>query len=120
MRKKFSDNLLKHNPIAYVAGYFLHKCFLSHDCSSCKAAMVTDKIDDNRNLLRFFRAYEPEKCFGGLLASATPYLQYIGRTILSKLQSIPVPFIHCTEFPLKYLLKLFLQMQIYYTIKFAN
>ena len=87
-----------------------------------------------------FKAYESEKCFGGLLALAAPYLQYIknledlfvkdftmftkhnaiGETILSKLQDVPVPFTHCTEFPLQYLLKLFLRMRIYYTIKFAN
>jgi len=138
--KEVSDNLLKDNPIAYVAGYLLHKCFLSHECSTCKAAMVTDKLDDNRNLLCLFKAYESEKCFGGLIAPSAPYLQYIknledlfvkdfsmftkhnaiGKTILSKLQGVAVPFTHCTEFPLQYLLKLFLRMRIYYTIKFAN
>ena len=102
--------------------------------------MATDKLDDNRTLLCFFKAYESEKCFGGLLAPAAPYLQYIikledlfvkdfsmftkrnaiGKTILTKLQSVPVPFTHCSEFPLQYLLKLFLRMRIYYTIKFAN
>ena len=102
--------------------------------------MVTDKLDDNRNLLCLFKAYELEKCFGGLLAPAAPYLQYIknledvfvkdfsmftkhnaiGKTILSKLQGVPVPFTHCTEFPLQYLLKLFLRVRIYYTIRFAN
>ena len=135
-----SENLLKDNPIAYVAGYLLQKCFKLHECSTCREAVVTEKLEDNRNLLCFFKAYKSEKSFGGLLAPATSYLQYViqledlfvkdfsmytksvgvGKSILMKLQDVPVSFQHCPEFPFQYLLKLFLRMRIYYSIKFAN
>ncbi|CAB4039939.1 Hypothetical predicted protein [Paramuricea clavata] len=56
--KEVSDNLLKNNPIAYVAGYLLRKSFPKHKCSTCESALVTDQLEDNRNLLCFFKAYE--------------------------------------------------------------
>lgn len=135
-----TENLLKDNPIAYVAGYLLKKCFKHHECSTCREAVVTDEIGDNRNLLCFFKAYKSDKSFGGLLAPTAPYLQYIkqledmfvkdfsmytksdgiGKSILTKLQCVPVSFQHCPEFPFQYLLKLFLRMRIYYSLKFAN
>lgn len=138
--KEVSDNLLKDNPIAYVAGYLLRKSFLKHKCSTCESALVTDQLEDKRNLLCFFKAYESHKSFGGLLAPVTPYLEYvikledifvrdfsaytksdgIRRKILLQLQRVPVPFQQCPDFPLEYLLKLFLRMRIYYSIKFAN
>ncbi len=135
-----TENLLKDNPIAYVAGYLLQKCFKHHECSTCREAVVTDEIGDNRNLLCFFKAYKSDKSFGGLLAPTAPYLQYViqlddlfvkdfsmytksdgvGKSILTKLQCVPVSFQHCPEFPFEYPLKLFLHMRIHYSIKFAN
>ena len=78
--------------------------------------------------------------FGGLLAPTKPYLEYviklkdifvrdfsaytkcdgIMKRNLIQLQSVPVPFTHCSEFPLNHLLKLYLKMRIYYCIEFAN
>ncbi len=138
--KEVGDNLLKDNPIAYVAGYLLRKCFQIHKCSTCESALVTNQLEDNRNLLCFFKAYESEKTFGGLIAPTKPYLEYvikledifvrdfsaytkcdgIMKTILIQLQSVPVPFTQCSEFPRNHLLKLYLKMRIYYCIKFAN
>ena len=135
-----SENLLKDNPIAYVAGYLLQKCFKLHECSTCREAGITEKLEDNRNLLCFFKAYKSEKGFGELLSPATSYLQYViqqedlfvkdfsmytksvkvGKSILMKLQDVPISFQHCPEFPFQYLLKLFLRMRIYYSIKFSN
>ena len=138
--KEVGDNLLKDNPIAYVAGYLLRKCFQIHKCCNCESALVTNQLEDNRNLLCFFKAYESEKTFGGLLAPTKSYLDYviqledifvrdfatytkcsgIRKKILAELQSVTVPFTLCPEFQLEYLLKLFLRMRIYYSIKFAN
>lgn len=138
--KDFGNNLLKENPIAYVAGYLLNKCFKKHDCSSCKQSLVTDNLNDNRNLLNFFKAYESEKKFGGLQIPTPPFLKYVelledtfitnfsiytkcdgtGKNILSQLQQIPIPFHSCDEFPNDFLQKLFLRMRIYYGLKFAN
>ena len=44
----------------------------------------------------------------------------VGKTILAELKSAPVPFKTCADFPLDYLLKLFLQMKIYCSLKFAS
>ena len=138
--KEVRDNLLKDNPIAYVAGYLLRKCFHIHQCPTCKSALVTNELEENRNLLCFFKAYESEKTFGGLLAPTKPCLDYvtkledqfvrdfsaytksegIRKKILVHPQSVPVPFTVCSEFQLDYLLKLFLRMRIYYSIKFAK
>ena len=113
--KEVGDNLLKDNPIAYVAGYLLHKCFQIHKCSACESALVTNQLEDNRNLFCFVRAYESERTFGDLIAPTKPYLEYvikledifvqdfsaytkcdgIMKTILIQLQSVPVPFTQC-------------------------
>ena len=108
-----SENLLKENPMAYVAGYLLQKCFKLHECSTCREAVVTEKLDDSRNLLCFFKEYEG----GRLLAPTASYLQYViqledlflkdfsmytksvgvGKSILTKLQDVPVSFPVSTE-----------------------
>ena len=138
--KDFGDNLVKKNPIAYVAGYLLNRCFKKHTCSNCKDALVTENLDDNRNLLNFFKAYESAKNFGGLLIPSSPFLQYVeqledtfitsfsiytkcdgvGKNILVKLQQIAIPFCCCDDFPKEFLQKLFLRLRIYYSLKFAN
>ena len=130
--KDFDDNLVKKNPIAYVAGYLLNRCFKKHTCSNCKDALVTDNLDDNRNLLNFFKAYESAKNFGGLLIPSSPFLQYVeqledtfftsfsiftkcdgvGKNILVKLQQIAIPFCCCDDFPKEFLQKLFLRLPI--------
>ena len=75
--KDFGDNLVKKNPIAYVAVYLLNRCFKKHTCSNCKDALITDNLDDNSNLLNFFKAYESAKNFGGLLIPSSLFLQYV-------------------------------------------
>ena len=122
--KEVGDNLLKDNPIAYVAGYLLRKCFQIHKCCNCESVLVTNQLEDNRNLLCFFKAYESEKTFGGLLATTKSYLDCviqledifvrdfatytkcsgIRKKILAEFQSVPVPFTLCPEFQLEYLL----------------
>jgi hypothetical protein len=44
----------------------------------------------------------------------------VGAHFLKSLQSVPVAFKFCQEFPKDYMLKLFLRMRIYYTIIFEN
>lgn len=136
----FGNSLLKQNPVAYVAGYLRNKCFKQHSCSECKKLLVTDNLNDNRNLLIFFKAYESNKSFGGLLNPTAHFLQYvevledtfianfsiytksdgIGKSILSKLEQVSAPFHCCEKFPKVFMQKLFLRMRIYYALKFAN
>ena len=136
-----SSNLMRANAIAYVSGYLLQKCFKQHCCQTCTTALVSSELDDERKLFCYFKAYESDKgTFGALHAPTIPCLEYvtqledlfissfsvytksscIGKTILAKLKSSPVAFKTCPDFPLDYLLKLFLRMRIYYSLKFAN
>ena len=92
------------------------------------------------NLLIFFKAYESNKSFGGLLNPTAHFLQYvevledtfianfsiytksdgIGKSILSKLEQVSAPFHCCEKFPKVFMQKLFLRIRIYYALKFAN
>ena len=133
VKKIFGNNLLKQNPVAYVAGYLLNRCFKQHSCSGCKKSLVTDNFNT-------FKAYESNKSFGGLLNPTAHFLQYvevledtfvikfsiytksdgIGKSILLKLEQMSAPFHCCEKFPKVFMLKLFLPMRIYYALKFAN
>ena len=44
----------------------------------------------------------------------------IGKSILSKLEQVSAPFHCCEKFPKVFMQKLFLRMNIYYALKFAN
>ena len=59
---------------------------------------------------------------GLMLALPLPLLLFILdiKKLLSKLQTIPVPFQSCSNFSLEFLQKLFIWMRIYYGLKFAN
>ena len=134
-----STSIIQANAIAYVSGYLLNKCFKIHSCAKCNEALTSANLEDNRKLLCLFKSYSQEG-FGGLNVPSSCYLEYImhledhfvkhctvttklqkvGESILKILKSTPVPFQSCPEFPLEFLLKLFLRMRIYYSIKFAN
>ena len=50
----------------------------NHSCSTCKEALVSNKLDDDRKLLCYFKAYEQgESTFGGLNVPTNCYLQHI-------------------------------------------
>ena len=47
------------------------------ECPTCNKALVSSNLEDNRNLLCFFKAYDlEEKNFGGLNATSLFYLEY--------------------------------------------
>ena len=136
-----STNIIQDNAIAYVAGYLLKKSFKIHKCQKCQDVLLSNQLDDNRNLLCFFKSFEDNKTpFGGLNAPSPCYLEYVikledvfsdqfsvytkcpgvGANILKKIKAIPITFQCCPEFSLEYLQKLFIRMRIYYSIKFAN
>ena len=92
------------------------------ECPTCTKALVSSNLEDNQNLLCFFKVYNSEETnFGGLNAPSPFYLEYVkqlqdafvtdfsiytksglaGKKLLSKLQTIPVPFQSCPDFPLE-------------------
>ena len=52
------NSLIGTNAVAYVAGYLLKKCFLKHDCETCKGKLVMQELDDSSKLFCFFKAYQ--------------------------------------------------------------
>ena len=136
-----TTNIVKDNAIAYVSGYLLKKSFKIHECVTCQESLVSNELYDSRKLLCYYKAFDKgEAAFGGLHVPTSSYLDYVikledvftekfsiltktsgsGASILKIIKSVPVPFKCCSEFPLEYLQKLFIRMQIFYTLKFAN
>ena len=136
-----SSDIVKDNATAYVAGYLIYKVIQIHNCPMCTNAIQCYDLDDNRKLLCFFKAFEQtENTFGGLHAPTNCFLDYVmkmedvffknfsvytksltvGKDILTLLNTVPLSFKCCDEFPLEFLQKLFLRLRIYYSLKFAN
>ncbi|CAB3997362.1 Hypothetical predicted protein [Paramuricea clavata] len=123
-----------------TAGYLLKKCFRVHDCSSCKDSMTSKDLESDSLLFCHFKNYRDDTSSSGLILPSQPFLDFVlhledmfvqqfsiyttstlvGAHLLKSLQSVPVAFKFCQEFPKDYMLKLFLRMRIYYTIKFEN
>ena len=133
------NSLIGTNAVAYVAGYLLKKCFSKHDCETCKGKLVMQELDDTSQLFCFFKAYQSQTGpFGGLLAPASNFLNYVvsledtfvallpsvvfkvglGKSLLTELPQFSLP--ECSEFPSLFLLKLFIRMRLYYALKFQN
>ena len=76
-----SSNLMRASAIAYVSGYLLQKCFKQHCCQTCTTALVSNELDDERELFSYFKACESDKgTFGALHAPTIPYLEIICHT----------------------------------------
>ena len=134
-----SSSIVQENAVTYVAGYLLKKCFDIHQCSRCKEILASTNLDSSNKLLCYFKNYKEENS-SGLQMPSQCFLDYIlrledrfvnnfsvytkstkvGDDLLKIFQSTPVNFQQCRAFPMEYMLKLFLRMRIYYTIKFAN
>ena len=133
------NSLIGTNAVAYVAGYLLKKCFLKHDCETCKGKLVMQELDDSNKLFCFFKAYQSQTGpFGGLLAPSSSFINYVvsledifvellpsvvfkvgvGKLLLTQLPQFSLP--ECSEFPSLFLLKLFIRMRLYYALKFRN
>ena len=133
------SNLLGMNAVEYVNGYLLKKCFLKHDCQTCRSKLVSQDLDDCSKLFFYFKAYQSHtETFGGLLAPEGIFAGYIasleskfvevlpsivhkvgvGKLLMSQLPSFSVA--ECPAFPGEYLFKLFIRMRLYYALKFDN
>ena len=135
-----SSSMVQQNAVAYVAGYLLKKCFHVHDCSSCKETLTSKDLESDSLQYCHFKNYKDDTSSSGLILPSQPFLDFVlhledmfvqqfsvyntstlvGAHLLKRLQSVPVAFKSCQEFPKDYMLKLFLRMRIYYTIKFEN
>ena len=134
-----SSSIVQENAVTYVARYLLKKYFDIHQCSHCKEILASTNLDSSSKLFCYLKNYKEENS-SGLQMPSQCLLDYIlhledrfvnhfsvytkstkvGDDLLKIFKSTPVNFQQCPAFPMEYMLKLFLRMRIYYTIKFVN
>lgn len=133
-------DLIKHNGLSYVAGYFAMKILLKHKCSYCTSQIRSDfnQNDETQHYLNV-RQYEGLSSEQGLIPPSADWVKYISEleeifhenfltnmqkprvllTILMKMINKPA-FTNCKTFPKLYFLKFFIRVRIYFTLKFIN
>lgn len=135
-----SENIPTQNAFVYVCGYLIKKCLNVHSCPTCINFSQQTKIIDQTTLFLSFKTYDQNKgTFGGLRSPGESFLYYIyslekifstmfddictktgiSHIYLEKMKN--VSFCHpCPDFPLLYVIKLFIRLKIFYSVKFAN
>lgn len=129
------------NGFIYVAGYFLKKVLDKHQCPSCLEFAKEQTELNEANIYTFFRAYPNANndTFGNLKMPNMVFVNYINAMEKSFCELFPNIAIKegvghnikdallkiefhkpCEEFPMDYLISLFVRVRIYYTIKFFN
>lgn len=127
--------------LIYVCGYFMMKCIEKHSCDVCFDYATATKAANNYTIYCHFRACHTKdnNTFNKLMMPAQPFYRYIskldskfcelfdkfsvypdvGKAIKAELECFP--FEHpCNNFPLDYLLSLFVRVRIFHTLKFLN
>lgn len=136
-------NLPEINAFTYFCGYIYKKCLEQHNCSNCFDSANTTQLTD-KNVLIHLRSYNEnheENPFGNMCSPSEDFIDYllnletkflkifqtsatdpgIGIKILNVLKEVNHNFLYsCEHFPIEYLLKLFIRVRIYYSLKFFN
>ena len=134
-----ADNPVGANAITYIAGYLVTKCLRKHECNTCASVLINPNLDSSDKLFCYFKGYEsPTKTYGGLTIPNDEFIEYVAKIKEQMVNGVSkvmgniradkdltrqIPLIvvqQCSEFPSKYLLKLFVRMRIYYILKFGN
>lgn len=134
------ENMPTQNAFFYVCGYLLKKCLGIHSCSTCVDFSQKTKSLDDKTIFAKFKAYDQCKGnFGGLRSPGETFLYFIyhlekiftpnfdqvctksgiSHFYFEKMKHIVFPH-PCCDFPTTYVIKLFIRLKIFYTIKFAN
>lgn len=128
------------NAFTYICGYLLKRCFAKHMCEACERILSEKNSDLNiLKLYSYFRAYDnTENTFGSLHIPSSLFLQYIKEmhvkffenfSIIKKSNVVQnftkiiseIEFSHsCPNFPKNYLIKLYVRVRLFYTLKFIN
>lgn len=142
MQGSFQDyrllNLPEKNALTYVAGYLKTKLMQNHTCNICDSddsnqmknspelKFISKKAYDKNSVKlvypsQLFLCYikDLEKNFE-LLYEKYGATEGVGWKIYSFLIKIEYKFQTCDHFPHDFLLKLFIRLRIYYSIKFEN
>lgn len=133
-------NLLTSNAFKYVCGYLVKKALLIHTCDICvKFSKNCEELDDSL-LLTHFKAYDRDpSIYGGLRVPNKDFIVFIyklekiftsrfnefcnSREVSHKYlkEMKKITFSHpCLMFPLLYVIKLFIRLKIFYTVKYTN
>lgn len=134
------EDMVFQNPFKYVCGYLLRKALNVHHCQTCVNFSKECEDLDTSQLLTYFKAYDNKKSmYGGLRTPSEQFINFIynlEKQFVSHFDDIcittgishsflkifkTIPLNHpCSDFPLLYILKLFIRLRIFYTIKYAN
>lgn len=135
------ENLPTKNAFSYVCGYLLKKALDVHsDCDCCENYKAQCEVLDVNTLLIHYKAYDTTKnIHGALQPPPERFIEYIynlehifktnfedssvEQGISQKLFNIMegIEFIHpCPDFPKNFILKLFIRMKIFYSMKYTN
>lgn len=140
------DYSYRHEPIVvqnafkYVCGYLLRKTLNIHQCDTCTKFSKNCEDLDVTQLLTYFKAFDTEKSnYGGLRTPDEQFILYVyklEKVFVTKFEDIclstgishcffnimkDIHFNHpCQEFPYLYVLKLFIRLRIFYSVKYAN
>lgn len=137
----YSMDLPEENAFKYVCGFLIKKCTEIHSCDACINYMnENNAILDNTTLYCSFRAYNNEEnLFGNLNIPSNSFCVYIRKleeifvknfesncfqknigSYLFQLAQNVLFEPPCPDFPVIFLIKLFLRMRIYYTLSQHN
>lgn len=135
----YTMDLPEENAFKYVCGFLIKKCTEMHSCETCTAYIKEKEgIIDNITLYCSFRVYSNEEnVFGNLNIPSDNFCEYIHKLeeIFKKGKNFEIncykknfgAYLYqlaqeiffeppCPDFPLEFLIKLFLRMRIYYTL----
>jgi len=134
-------DLPEENAFKYICGYLIKKCTEIHSCDPCIQYVNENKtVLDNSTLYCSFRVYENEtNLFGNLNIPSNNFCSYIhqleeifvknfennyfqkgiGGYLFQLAQNITFQP-PCPNFPIIFLIKLYLRMRIYYTLSQHN
>lgn len=135
-----NNDILEQNVLRYVCGYLIKKCLNIHACDICNSyAKAHGELDDT-SIFCHLRAYENRDLdiFGNLQMPHDNFVyfisslevlfdkyfeKYITSHFIEEMYNICKHnnFKHpCTNFPIEYVIKLYLRMKLYYTLKRIN
>lgn len=128
------------NSLTYICGYLIKKCLQRHTCDTCTNYANQVQTLSETTLYSHFRAYENKNkdVFGNLMMPPEWFISYIEsleekfcdlfpiyavqpKTGLSIKSELHTTLNHpCPQFPIDYLLSLFVRVRIFYSLKFLN
>lgn len=134
-------DITEKNAFTYICGYLIKKCLSRHQCELCLKFAKEHNEPVLEQLYTIFRAYKNSRndAYGNLICSDNSFIEYIDALENTFINFFPIVSVGnnvgktirnhcltenfappCSNFPLQYLICLFVRVRIYYCIKFLN